>query len=90
MIRDEFWMANVSASPGVASREVAIIFDLSPPEAVEVLQGLAEKGKLSQEKGQYYPPLSSRTDDTSVAGLPTEPPLDRRKNIKERSEANAS
>ena len=55
-------LAYVMGSPGVASREVAIIFDLSSAEADEVLQGLAEEGKLSQEKGQYYPPSSSRTD----------------------------
>lgn len=55
-------LAYVMDSPGVASREVAIIFDLSPAEADEVLQGLTEEGKLSQEKGQYYPPSSSRTD----------------------------
>lgn len=53
-------LAYVMGSPGVASREVAIIFDLSSAEADEVLQGLAERGKLSQERGQYYPPLPSR------------------------------
>jgi len=53
-------LAYVMGSPGVASREVAIIFDLSSAEADEVLRGLAEEGRLSQEKGQYYPPSSSR------------------------------
>jgi len=55
-------LAYVKGSPGVASREVAAIFDLSSAEADEVLQGLTKEGKLSQEKGQYYPPSSSRTD----------------------------
>ena len=53
-------LAYVMGSPEVTSREVAIIFDLSSAEADEVLQGLVEEGKLSQEKGQYYPPSSSR------------------------------